>query len=202
MTEWIETAMKVYGSREDLDRFKNDVAEDGAKEEENSVFSFNKIIPMPEDVSAWDKEGYGNGSVYWQEEHWGVTWGAEYTSVDDKWDYLRYVFVNDWGTPCPIFNALLEQYPKLTFDIVTRYYHDYVDEINLRLHLHKGKITEFYCSEGKKDFDPRKIGCVFKSFSESIEFQVIFDPDIIELGPKNDELDRLGLKSIELAANQ
>jgi hypothetical protein len=199
MTEWADTEMKVYGSREDLKKFKNDVAEDGAKEEENSVFSFNKIIPMPEDLSPWAEEGYSDGSVAWQSEHWGVKWGERYTFVDDKWDYLQYVFDNPWGAPCPIFNALIEQYPKLTFDIVT---HDYNYEIDLRLHSHKNKITEFYCSKGKEDFDPREIGCVFKSFSQSIEFQIIFDLDIIELGPETDELDRLGLKSIELAANQ
>jgi hypothetical protein len=198
--------MKVYGSREDLERFKNDVAEDGAKEEENSVFSFNKIIPMSEDLSAWAKEGYCDGSEYCQSEHRGIKWGVSHSFVNDKWDYLQYFFANEWGAPCPIFNALFEQYPKLTFDIVTYYdgyevgYDEYI--IDLRLHSHKGKLTEFYCSKGGKDFDPRKVSCVFKSFTESIEFQKIFDPDIFEPFDETDDMDRLGLKSIELAANQ
>ena len=137
MTEWVHTEMKVYGNRKDLLRFKNDVAEDGSSEKENSVFSFNKISPMPEDLSPWEKGGVDPGWYVWQCEHWGIKWGVKRAFLDDKWRYLSYLFENPWGPPGPIFATLIDRYPNLTFDIET---YDYCSLI-LSLKASNGCIT-------------------------------------------------------------
>ena len=76
MADYVDSEMNVYGKRKDLIIFKEDVLG-----EDDSALDFNKIVPMPEDVSAWDKKRKGDGWYYWQLEHWGVKWGVHYSSV-------------------------------------------------------------------------------------------------------------------------
>jgi hypothetical protein len=137
MTEYYENEMNVYGNSEDLAKFRSDVAED-----EENVLNFNKIIPMPEDVSAWDDDRDGTGWYYWQIENWGVKWGARYTFVDDMGKHLAYLFDCPWGAPEPVFIAAVKKYPSLSFDIIT---YDWADHLLLEMKSIKGKLKKFCC---------------------------------------------------------
>lgn len=169
MTEWVDTEMKVYGDREDLEIFKDEVSENDNHEEwRNSVFSFNKIIPMPEDVAEYDKLGLCSDRIQWEIEHWGVKVGERYAFVDDRNTYLAYNFDNPWGPPIPIFNALFKRYPKLSFHIITR---DLDYEIDFELKTNKGKIITLHGAElvdaanceppkPSEPYEPMDIKCV------------------------------------------
>ena len=139
MADYVDSVMNVYGKREDLEVFKENVFG-----EDDSALDFNKIIPMPEDVSAWDKNRKGDGWYYWQIEHWGVKWGAKYSSVTDMKGYLAYLFDTPWCGPAPIFEALVERYPSLDFDIITYNLEDY---ILLEMKTENEKYLKFSCYE-------------------------------------------------------
>ena len=66
MPEYVDTEIIIYGKRKDLEIFKEEVSETHLPKEYNSVFSFNKIIPMPENFSDYENSGPAPGRYYWQ----------------------------------------------------------------------------------------------------------------------------------------
>jgi hypothetical protein len=100
--------IEVCGKREDLDKFKHEVAED-----KKTDFSFQKIIPMPEDTSGWAEDDYP-GDFVWMKIHWGA-WEALNAYMSDEGDHLGYSFQTRRWLPIPIFDALLDKYGN-TFD--------------------------------------------------------------------------------------
>lgn len=144
MTDYIDSEINVYGKKDDLNCFKSDVSG-----KENTVLDFNKIIPMPEDVSAWDKNEDNSGWYYWQHENWGVKWGVRYATVNDMKSYLAYDFDCPGGAPKPIFLTLAKRYPSLNFDIIT---YDFSDVLLLEMKSRKGKLLKYRLFE----YVPRK----------------------------------------------
>lgn len=88
-----------------------------------SPISFNNLIPFPtEPNSYWDYTDE-NGKLqqkwyYWNLENWGTKWDAyeeDFTRISDT--LASYNFTTAWSPPRPIFEALIAQYPRMTFTI-------------------------------------------------------------------------------------
>jgi len=136
MTDLVETEMRVYGKRQDLDKFISSI--DGSNKDE--VIDFNKIIPMPEDLSKWDKDNGHSGEYYWTREHWGAKWGAYTSGLTDEGDHLYYLFQTAWNPPLPIYEILISNYQTLDFHIIAieNYLFQCVD-----IRSRQGKITKY-----------------------------------------------------------
>lgn len=110
-----------------------------------SVFSFwNFIRPADEDLPYYfghkvkpeDKDDpnatseqkmakamsfYGSDAYDWNVRNWGTKWDAGSAELDDNLDTLKdkdtlaYRFETAWSIPEPIFSAMVEQHPELTF---------------------------------------------------------------------------------------
>jgi hypothetical protein len=156
MPDWVNTEIIVEGNRKDLEFFMNEVSEDDLSKKENSAFSFDKIIPMPDDVSAWDKDGRGEDWYHWQNEHWGVKWGTNYSFVTDRNKYLHYLFDNPWSPAIPIFETITKKYTTMNFQIIT---YSSTDDTILEMKSYRGKLLiynfydcERYFSKGSYKF--------------------------------------------------
>jgi hypothetical protein len=78
-----------------------------------SVFDFNKIIPMPDDIfrgnlGAEEREKYGNKNWYdWSCDNWGTKWPACDAEITEETDTeIHYRFLTAWDAPRPIVDAL------------------------------------------------------------------------------------------------
>jgi hypothetical protein len=114
MADMCETELRVYGKRQNLDKFIIDI--DSSNEDQ--VIDFNKIIPMPNDLSKWDKDKDGSGLLNWRCENWGVGRDACLSKLTDNGDHLYYFFCTAWDPPFPIYEALISSYQTLDFDII------------------------------------------------------------------------------------
>jgi hypothetical protein len=56
----------------------------------------------------------------WSIDKWGTKWGAYSFAIDEEEPgRLAVKFDTAWSFPTPVFDALVEQYPTLTFDCLT-----------------------------------------------------------------------------------
>lgn len=89
----------------------------GTPEDEMRIFDFEQIIPPPanmirEDIVSGKK--YDGPTWYdWQREHWGTKWNCYEVSAYDG----GFRFQTAWSTPSPIWVALAEKFPHITFEI-------------------------------------------------------------------------------------
>jgi hypothetical protein len=68
-------------------------------------FSFDAIIPMPENVK---------DTNWWSIENWGTKWDADDVQVvDEDEDSITYSFDTAWSPPEPICEALRDKFPDL-----------------------------------------------------------------------------------------
>lgn len=88
---------------------------DDFNENKETIFSFNKIIPMPES----EKDNW----YEWRVANWNTKWNADIQyETFDQWENGE-VFVEfntAWDTPTPIIEAVSKQNPKLTFSLRVR----------------------------------------------------------------------------------
>ena len=120
----------VEGTEEDIKKFIDECFD---KEGE---FDFNRLIPMPDILEnticgstpemqteeykektdeAIKTTGYSNW-YDWRLEHWGTKWNAYHTQIDHQGDFLELIFDTAWSCPEPIFKALSEKFPLLSFE--------------------------------------------------------------------------------------
>lgn len=126
MPNWVATQIKITGPYDDIVRLR-DAVEGEDCDRECSVFCFDKIIPMPDDIfrgSLGSKEAelYRNKNWYdWSIENWGTKWDACYADrgmeIDTKTGKytLEYYFETAWSFCEPIMKKLVEDYPTLKF---------------------------------------------------------------------------------------
>ena len=76
----------VYGKKEDLKKFKAEVAgEDG------SSFCFERIMPTPEDIPQTLDSHYSSKQL-WRAKNWGTMFGGDILKLVDHGSYLYYSF--------------------------------------------------------------------------------------------------------------
>ena len=90
---------------------------------EESVFDFEKIIPMPDNIycgSVGDKERelYGENNWYdWSVENWGTKWNSVCAFVKNNTIF----FETAWSPSSPVIAALAKKYPTMRFE---HYFHE------------------------------------------------------------------------------
>jgi len=55
----------------------------------------------------------------WSVEHWGTKWGSYSVAVINDGAPFVFKFDTAWSFPVPIFEAMAERFPELTFDCLT-----------------------------------------------------------------------------------
>jgi len=133
MPNWCINEVSVYGTKEEINKFKELVTS------KDSKFDFNKILPMPEEldkfqspsnttkeVSASLVEKYGYDNWYdWKIYNWGTKWSAgEVGGIFDDDYELQYFFDTAWSPPEGIFYELYERFDSATFSISWFYRED------------------------------------------------------------------------------
>lgn len=92
-----------------------------------TLFSFQNIIPMPEELEDTEapvvgghdynlirKYGYDNW-YDWRWENWGTKWDARDVCDESEDDTLMFTFDTAWSFPIPVVVKLSQMFPTLTF---------------------------------------------------------------------------------------
>jgi hypothetical protein len=106
MPNFCQCTLEVMNSGPNVPGFK-DLLEVVSGENNDAVFSFNKIIPLPQD-DAWFLKRIA---------HWGTKWDAGWPTVVKDGDVLTYNFSTAWAPPEPVFTKLAELFPQYTFRV-------------------------------------------------------------------------------------
>lgn len=106
MPNWCYNTLTISGKPKDLHKFIKQVKDD------ERVFSFEKIIPMPES----EKDNW----YEWRVKNWGTKWNSniEYDTFDN-WEQgdIKVEFNTAWSMPEPILLGVSKQHPKLYFEL-------------------------------------------------------------------------------------
>ena len=107
MPNWCKNDVIVSGDEEDVTKFKNLMTNDGKDFEKG--FSFNKIVPQPDNILLDSLKVYD-----WNIENWDTKWDASSVSVYfDEEDYMEFSFLTAWSPPINVINKLKEMFPTL-----------------------------------------------------------------------------------------
>jgi hypothetical protein len=105
MPNWVTNRLSVRGDHSALIQFQQQLAT------EDSVFSFTRIIPRPE-----DKEWYENNWLEFNIETYGVKWDCSSATIEDFIeDEILYQFETPWSPVVELMAVLSSQYPHLEF---------------------------------------------------------------------------------------
>ena len=118
MPNWCSNRVEVYAEAEDIKKFREYVSS------ENSLFSFNKIKPIPEELEYTTSPSgepnvdlinkYGVDNWYdWCTTNWGVKWDVNDVELEEGEDYLIYNFDTPWGPPEEIYAVIREEFPDI-----------------------------------------------------------------------------------------
>ena len=105
MPNWCYNTLTISGKPKDLHKFVKQVKDD------ERVFSFEKIIPMP----ASEKDNWYN----WRCANWNTKWNAdEQHNTFSEWENgsIFIDFNTAWSMPEPILLEVSKQHPKLYFE--------------------------------------------------------------------------------------
>lgn len=135
MPNWVENTINITGSAEDIADFKAKASQakttvwDNKEELDESVLSFMNFISPPQEAIAsgeyYGTHGFKDGKEVgrtpnnWYEfnsREWGTKWDASEEELrNENATELSYYFQTAWAPPEPVFQAMAEQHPKLTF---------------------------------------------------------------------------------------
>lgn len=133
-----------YSTNPDGTRKQNEVIEP-KESEENALSFWNFVAPPEEDLPYYyghkvkdeDKEdpnateaeivarifrSEGSDAISWNSREWGTKWNScntePYHNLDAlaEGDDLNYRFDTAWSIPTPVFEAMVQQHPELSFD--------------------------------------------------------------------------------------
>jgi len=118
MPNWCENRVEIYGSGEDIKLFMGFVSN------EESLFSFQKIKPMPEELTHTRSPSgepnvdlinkYGVDNWYdWCTNNWGVKWDVHDVELVEEEDSLTYNFLTAWGPPEEIYKVIRDEFPNI-----------------------------------------------------------------------------------------
>lgn len=117
MPNWVDNSISVSGKPEDVKAF---IAKAGAPHQmfgelDDRPFSFWNFI-RPANLQL---EAYESGWYEWNIENWGTKWDAQQAVIDMnlEWDSTTIDFQTAWDTPEPVYRAIAEQHPELSFYI-------------------------------------------------------------------------------------
>lgn len=112
MPNWTDNTVEIWGSSEVLNKLKDLFGS------EESVFDFQKIIPMPANIfrgNLGEKERKEHGENNWYD--WGrANWGTKWNSVESKLveipeqDLIVYSFLTAWDAPRPLAQFIYDNH--------------------------------------------------------------------------------------------
>jgi hypothetical protein len=111
MPNYCENELDVSGKIEDIREFAGAVySKKSDDEEEDTLLSFQKIKPRPEDQ---------NDNWYdWNINNWGTKWGAiDVRLITSSNKRYTYEFSTAWSPPIKLVIEASRLYPKLAFTI-------------------------------------------------------------------------------------
>jgi len=107
MPNWCKNEVIISGEEDVVTKFKNLMTNDGKDFEKG--FSFNKIVPQPDNILLDNLKVYN-----WNIENWDTKWDASSVSVYfDEEDYMEFSFLTAWSPPINVINKLKEMFPNL-----------------------------------------------------------------------------------------
>jgi len=120
MPNWCTNRVGIYANdKKEIKKIKK------LLQGEDSVFDFNKIVPMPEEFND-EKEltelesarlKKKHGAVGWREwcvKNWGTKWDADAAEITEEGDFsLVYEFNTAWSPPVPLVYKIRARFPKL-----------------------------------------------------------------------------------------
>jgi hypothetical protein len=130
MPNWVYNTIVIEGKEADIKKFL-----DKAQRTTNGVhnFSFWNFVTPPLDhldeyyeTNGWTKDPNTGETIHtgntefnwynWNINNWGTKWNACEVSVEFIEKNLLIQFSTAWGQPDPVFVAMTEQHPELSFD--------------------------------------------------------------------------------------
>lgn len=119
MTDYCYTEIVAYGNIADVTRLHDVLSP------ENGGFSFDRFIPMPEDIYRGDlgpteRELYGTSNwIDWRCENWGTKWDCDEVSVTlfegGAMAYLSVLYRCPWRPSFPVSKVMALSNPNLKF---------------------------------------------------------------------------------------
>lgn len=115
MPNWCYNTLTITGKPKALNKMLKQVKVDKNRvddfnENQETIFSFNKVIPMPES----EKDNW----YEWRVQNWGTKWNADVQyETTDQWENgeVFIEFNTAWAMPIPVLETLSKQHPTLTF---------------------------------------------------------------------------------------
>lgn len=116
MPNWVYNQLTVSGERHEVDMFVQKASASAidwmTEDDRDAELSFANFIRPS------DPEGYRNGGWYqWNIDNWGTKWDATRVERSDEGDSVSYTFDTAWSPPEPVFHAMVEQFPRLDFEM-------------------------------------------------------------------------------------
>lgn len=108
MPNWVRNKVLISGTKKDVDDLLKRCKTD------RNEFSFEGIVPMPNEVDDW---------YTWCINKWGTKWDSQDADVwrMDK-ENASIVFETAWSAPIPVYEAIHKRYPNMCIDV------EYADE--------------------------------------------------------------------------
>lgn len=130
MANNVTNRLRLEGNQDEINKVFDFIkATEPNKDGDFEVIDFNKIIPIPKEVSE-------NGGWYdWRIANWGTKWNAYSTYKVDGENTI--FFDTAWADVAELMNLLASKFPNVTF------YYDYADEdisYNLGSWIFKGNV--------------------------------------------------------------
>lgn len=130
MPNWVYNTVDIHGTKADVDNFRKEVMEyKSPYVEGEDKFSFHAFITLPNSKFMEYKETHGfvggkqSGDTEfnwynWNSKNWHTKWDAcNVDYVTDESDYIQIRFDTAWSPPMPVFEAMVDKFPELSFTI-------------------------------------------------------------------------------------
>lgn len=120
-----------------LDEIREFVKGDVDADNDQRIFDFNKIVPMPEDVKTGNTDGVMPDWYRWSVENWGTKWNCyEVHEIENG-----FAFWTAWSAPEAVYIALSKQFPDIAITV------DFADE-----DVGNGNCGRFILNDGECEF--------------------------------------------------
>jgi len=117
MPNWCFNHLHITGSKEDIAAFKLACKKPGADDkDENAKFSFEGILPTPQELLDKEDNTGGQDWYHWRCENWGTKWDASDIDFDDGEDYINVNYSTAWGPPIQWVETIAAKFPRLKFE--------------------------------------------------------------------------------------
>ena len=110
MPNWVFNTLSVRGDKADLEKFAEEMAKPNPRLDYQASFSFNNIVPMPEEALSNPDWDWWN----WNVSNWGVKWDCSDANIlDFTEDEILYEFNTPWDSVTRLMYSLAQKYPHL-----------------------------------------------------------------------------------------